>query len=177
MRCACAWSAHDFERAVQRQRSAESQGISRRGFASARDSQLRVLSDRVRVRVAGRASAALCFSRQPGRAGFQGRRRRRRRATSAGADNPGQHAQLSRGGIEHAARLVAHPRSEFDRARAGVGRREARGSGAIVGAATLGQSASSPLNYCVPCETHSSAISAASFGVYTGTLECCADFT
>ncbi len=66
---------------------------------------------------------------------------------SAGADNPGQYAELSRGGIEHASRLVAHPkRLEYDRARAGVGRREARISGAIVGTATVGQSAGASLN-------------------------------
>ncbi len=79
--------------------------------------------------------------------------------------------------------------------RAGVGRREARISGAIVGTATVGQSAGASLNKGVtldlvvqsglrcrpdrahsvfltaPRETSASGISAAAFGVYT-TLEC-----
>src|ERR1700691_216725 len=59
LRRAVRWTADNFARSVQRQRSTRPQGISRRGFAAARALRRPHLSDWVRAGVGGGASAAL----------------------------------------------------------------------------------------------------------------------
>jgi len=141
-RCA----AGDFPRAVQRQRSAEPQGISRRRFAAACDRRRPALPGWLRRRMAGVAPDALDRQRQSGLARIPAGRRQRHLAHAAGADNSRQHDGPGiHDDFHDAAGLVADARARHDQCNCDQAGRAASGA-----AAAVEQSAGASLNFRVP---------------------------